>query len=105
MQVSQEENSLQGVMPSYEEILSSPNLCLVYYLMSSYLYYYEGNQVFTDAQFDELCRVLVKRWKEVTHPHKHLTTLEDLKAGTGFSIKYPSRVQNAALHWFMKGSN
>ena len=78
----------------------TPNLLYVRYLMSSYLYYNSYPIIpYTDYQFDWLCKELLNRWDEVDHIHKYLTTEEDLKAGTGFAIKFPLIVQNCAIEW------
>jgi hypothetical protein len=71
------------------------NQKFVQYLLSSYLYYVEGRSVLTDSEFDAL-----DRWDEVDHRHKHLTSREDLEAGTGYAIQYPSIVIGAARHWY-----
>ncbi|MGC3025864.1 DNA ligase LigA-related protein [Burkholderia sp. DN3021] len=76
------------------------NQKFVQYLMSSYLYYEEGRSVLSDTEFDALCKELLERWDEITHRHKDLTTREDLEAGTGYAIKYPSIVVGAARHWW-----
>lgn len=76
------------------------NQKFVQYLMSSYLYYVEDAHVLTDTQFDELCKELLDRWDEITHPHKSLTTRDDLAAGTGYAIKYPLIVVGAARAWY-----
>jgi hypothetical protein len=76
------------------------NQKFVRYLLSSYLYYVEGRSILTDSEFDALCKELLERWDEVTHRHKHLTSREDLEAGTGYAIQYPSIVIGAARHWW-----
>jgi hypothetical protein len=76
------------------------NQKFVQYLLSSYLYYVEGRSIFADAEFDALCKELLDRWDEVSHRHKHLTSREDLEAGTGYAIQYPSIVIGAARHWW-----
>jgi hypothetical protein len=76
------------------------NQKFVQYLLSSYLYYVEGRSVLTDSEFDALCKELLDRWDEVDHRHKHLTSREDLEAGTGYAIQYPSIVIGAARHWW-----
>ncbi len=37
-------------------------------------------------------------WQQIDHIHKHLVTLDDLNAGSGFAISYPLRVENCAMH-------
>lgn len=93
----------------YEEITEnsletmSGNRMVALYLMSSYLYYQHNLHVFSDAVFDKLCVSLLKERAQLTHPHAHLITNEDLDAGTGFSIsedKYPLIVKHAAMQWY-----
>lgn len=81
---------------------SSPSLPSRFsiYLMSCYLYYEEDVHVLSDTQFDNLCKELLDHWDEFEHPHKHLITTEDLKAGTGYAIKYPLMVIGAARQWY-----
>lgn len=80
------------------------NQKFVRYLMSSYLYYEEHQTVLEDSEFDAICKELCDHWDEVTHPHKHLTTKEDLEAGTGYAIKYPSSVIGAARQWWYEAN-
>lgn len=68
---------------TFDQILTRPNLCLVYYLMSSFLYYKLDLSVLTDYEYDTLAMKLIEKWDEVDHPHKGLVNIEDLKAGTG----------------------
>jgi hypothetical protein len=82
-----------------DNLPTSPNLMLVWYLMSSYLYYECETPVLSDYEFDTLARKLIDSWEEVDHPHKRLITLDDLQAGTGYAIKYPLMVKNAAIQW------
>lgn len=75
------------------------NRLVPFYLMSSYLYYKEDKQVFTDKDFDKLAKRLLDNWDSVEHIHKHLLSKEDLQAGTGYAIQYSQRVINAAKNW------
>lgn len=86
------------------ELPDTPNGKLVVYLMSCYLYYVEDVHVLGDCQFDDLCEALLRDWDLVTHPHKNLTTREDLAAGTGYAIKYPKIVVGAARHWYRQST-
>jgi|TARA_R110000823_G_scaffold315253_1_gene446332 hypothetical protein len=70
------------------------------YLMASYLYYEENVNVIPDTEFDELCKYLLEHHDELTHPHKHLVTKDNLRAGTCLGIEYPSRVKGAAVQWY-----
>tara|TARA_R100000149_G_C5774278_1_gene73250 strand:+ start:264 stop:452 length:189 start_codon:yes stop_codon:yes gene_type:complete len=55
----------------------------------------------TDMDFDYLTHRLKEEYDNVDHPHKHLVTEDNLKAGTGFDIKYPSIVKGAS-HQILK---
>jgi len=80
--------------------LNNPNLALVYYLMSCYLYYYKHQNILTDDDFNKLCKYLYQNYDVINHQHKHLVTKEDLKASTGYSIKeYPIIVKVSAELW------
>ncbi len=68
-----------------------------YYLMFSYAYYQENESLIEDAEYDQICQDLITNWNDITHWHKPLLNLDSLKAGTGYDIKYPERVVNAAL--------
>ena len=68
-----------------------------YYLMFSYAYYQENESLIPDAEYDQICQDLITNWNDITHWHKPLLNLDSLKAGTGYDIKYPERVVNAAL--------
>jgi NAD-dependent DNA ligase len=78
----------------------TPNKMLAYYLMSCYLYYKHDLAVLSDSDFDELSRELLEHWDEVTHQHKHLVCIDDLKAGTGYAIQYTHMIENAAMQWY-----
>lgn len=68
------------------------------YLMTSFLYYQMNRSVITDTEFDRLCDDLREGWDDNDHPHKRLIGVHDLEATTGFAIRYPLRVRNAALY-------
>lgn len=76
------------------------NQLVTHYLMSCYLYYELDKQVYTDDQFDQLAKRLLRQWDNVQHMHKHLITKGDLEAGTGYAIKYPERVKGGARAWY-----
>lgn len=66
------------------------------YMMNSYLYYVLNRTVITDHDYDKLCKILLRGWRTAKHQHKHLVTMSDLSATTGFGIKYPGMVMGAA---------
>ena len=77
--------------------LTNKNMLVPYYLMFSYAYYKENESLVPDAEYDQICQDLITNWNDITHWHKRLLNLDSLKAGTGYDIKYPERVVNAAL--------
>lgn len=81
------------------------NLTRLYqvFLVASYLYYVRDESPIPDSVFDEVCRYLLDGWNDFDHPHKHLISKSDLKAGTGFAIKFPMRVVQAGEQWIADG--
>jgi len=77
--------------------LTNKNMLVPYYLMFSYAYYKENESLIEDTEYDQICQDLITNWNDITHWHKRLLNLESLKAGTGYDIRYPERVVNAAL--------
>ena len=77
--------------------LTNPNMLVPYYLMYSYAYYKENESLVDDTEYDQICQDLITNWDNITHWHKPLLSLESLKAGTGYDIKYPNRVVAAAI--------
>ena len=78
----------------------SPNRCVAFYMMSSYLYYEKDKQVLTDSMFDNICKKILKTWDTIDHPHKELIDKESLEAGTGYYIKYTNMIKHAAESWY-----
>ena len=65
------------------------------YLMASYAYYYVFDPIMTDSEFDMLGRYLLESIDDLPdHPHKHLITKDDLRAGT-YLGDYPNIVMQA----------
>lgn len=82
--------------------ISSPGAKLQKYLMASYLYYVRFQSVMPDAEYDLLAKDLLEAWDNFEHYHKHLVTIEDLRAGTLFRLKdkdYPEIVKQGAEIW------
>lgn len=73
-----------------------PNLLVPHYLIHSYLYYELDKAVISDTLYEELCIALDRQWDQVVHHHKRLIDRSSLAAGTGYYLKYPVRVQQAA---------
>lgn len=76
--------------------------CFSNYMVASYLYYVLDESMFSDCDYDLLCKRLADEWDSFEHQHKHFVTKEDMEAGSGFAIptlKYPLIVRQAALAW------
>ena len=69
-----------------------PNQYPAYYLMMAYCYYDLDNPIASDAAFDKLSKLFKEKYDEITHPHKHLVTIDMLDAGT-YIGKYPEMVK------------
>jgi NAD-dependent DNA ligase len=65
--------------------------------MYSYLYYEKDISLIPDTEYDIICKRLYNEWDKVEHFHKHIVNKEALIAGTGYQLKYPERVKNAAI--------
>ena len=70
------------------------------YLMSCYLYYELDLNVFTDDEFNSICKRLVYEFSNITHPHKHLLDIDELTASTGYTLKYSKLIKHAAVSWY-----
>ena len=73
------------------------NMLIPYYLMFSYLYYEKNISLIDDAEFDAMCKTLLKKLDTLTHMHKHLVKKESLTAGTGYDIKYTNLIKDSAI--------
>ena len=86
----------------------SANKLVTLYLMSSYLYYIHDMHPIPDEVYDEICRQLLRKFKDIDHHHGHLITKEALKAGTAYHMReahYPIIVQTAAFALSDKGAH
>jgi len=70
------------------------NMSVPWYLMASYAYYVQDNPLLSDSQFDRLARKMLEHWDKIDHMHKHLISVDDLKAGT-YLGEYPKRIEGA----------
>tara|TARA_B110000090_G_scaffold215_1_gene198 strand:- start:295 stop:585 length:291 start_codon:yes stop_codon:yes gene_type:complete len=75
----------------------NPNMLVPYYLIHSYLYYEKDNPIVSDEEYDRICKMLYESYDTVKHCHKHLIDKETLLSGTGFHLKYNSRIRGAAI--------
>lgn len=67
------------------------------YLMTSYQYYMLNRSIITDHDYDRLCKELYQGWRNIRHQHKHLVDRQQLYAGTGYAIEYPTMVVGGAM--------
>lgn len=80
-------------------LFSTHKLC-VWYLCHSSLYYQYDNPCITDETFDSLCKELLKRLKqgeEVQEVFKEFISIDNLEAGSGYSIGFhhlPQMIQS-----------
>jgi hypothetical protein len=73
------------------------------YLMWAYAYYQEDDPLTSDWTFDRLAKWLLEHWDTLPpHPHKHLITKDDLRAGT-YLGPYPEIVK-ACVNQYRKGA-
>jgi len=75
----------------------NPNMLVPYYLIHSYLYYEKDNPIVSDEEYDRICKMLYESYDTVKHCHKHLIDKESLLSGTGYHLKYNSRIRGAAI--------
>jgi len=78
------------------------NQCLSIFMIASYLYYIRFHSIITDHEFDEISQKLLHNWDDVTHVHKHLVSVDDLRAGSLFNFgedDYPLIVRGSADMW------
>jgi len=70
------------------------------YLIHSYSYYILDRSLIEDNEYDNICKTLLMKFEELTHPHKYLLDKEALSAGSGFHLKeedYPLIVKTTAV--------
>lgn len=65
----------------------SANASVSWFLMASYAYYVLNQSIVTDDCYDGMAKDILASWGTLTHQHRHLISLEDLKAGTLFALK------------------
>ena len=73
------------------------NMMVPWYMLASYAYYVENNPILSDSFFDEMAKIMLDKWDEIEHYHKHHITKEDLEAGT-YLGEYPSRIPGSLWH-------
>ena len=71
------------------------NLYVPWYLMAAYAYYVEDDPIISDAVFDGMAKKMLEEWENITHQHKNLITVDDLRAGSLLLVDYPLRVIGA----------
>jgi len=72
------------------------------YLMSSYIYYEKDDNVLEDHEFNLVCKRLYNNFDNITHMHKYLLSKEELKASTGYTLKYTNLIKQSAMIWLQK---
>ena len=81
-----------------------PNAAIPWWLMASYLYYHHDVSLLSDGLYDQLAKAMLEAWDELEHRHKHLITIDDLKAGSLYRLKledYPGMTKGGARHLVM----
>lgn len=80
-------------------IAKNPSMAVPWLLMAAYAYYHQDDPILSDGAYDALADVVVERWSEITHWHKHLLRREELlMASTLYWLAeadYPRRVVGA----------
>lgn len=79
----------------WSAVEDNPNLSVPWYLMASYAYYVEDDPFLPDAAFDMLAELMIEHWDQIEHRHKHMITLDDLRAGTLLRRDFPEIVKGA----------
>ncbi|GAB5503438.1 DNA ligase LigA-related protein [Pyruvatibacter sp.] len=83
-----------------EIIQSKPHMLVPWYLMASYLYYWEDISLLSDSLYDRLCKQLLDQWDSIEHRHKGLIDRESLASGTGYALlrgDYPEMTKSCAI--------
>lgn len=76
--------------------------CLQCFLMCAYQYYHRYTSLISDSDFDALGKRLLAHWDDFEHMHKHLVSLDDLRAGTLYALSekdYPRMIVHASEDW------
>jgi NAD-dependent DNA ligase len=73
------------------------NLMVPWYLMAAWAYYKEDDPILSDHFFDSMANIMLNKWDDIEHSHKHLLRPTDLMAGT-YLGQYPNRVKDALAH-------
>ena len=79
----------------------APMSIVPWWLMASYTYYIHDMSLLSDGLYDEMAKSMLARWDEITHMHKHLIQVSDLRAGSLHRLKageYPTMTKGAAAH-------
>jgi hypothetical protein len=87
-----EETNLDKVC--IDSIDTNINMAVPWYLMAAYSYYVLDDPILSDSRFDRMAKLMLERWDEINHMHKHLIAKSDLEAGT-YLGEYPSRIEGA----------
>jgi hypothetical protein len=72
---------------------------VAWFLMASYVYYWENDAILSDDMYDQLCSWLKANLDRLQHPHKHLVSTDMFDIGSAYGLKeheYPLQVKSAA---------
>jgi len=80
--------------------LANVNELVPYYFMSCYLYYSLDLNVFTDHEFNYICKRILADYDIVEHANKKHLDKGELSASTGYTLKYSLLMKHAAVDWY-----
>ena len=78
-----------------EVVTRDANMLIAHYLIACHAYYVDDAPLISDQLFDEITKRLISEYENLTHTHKHHVSMDDLIAGTGYALTYPSIVKGA----------
>lgn len=76
-------------------IEKNQNMLVPWYLLASYAYYVLDSPLISDECYDNIVKMILKKWIFIDHYHKHFLDYDSLKAGT-FLGAYPTIVIDTA---------
>ena len=74
------------------------NVVVPWYLMLSYGYYCLDESIVSDTFFDNMAKIFLENYDNITHRHRNLVSKDDLKAGTLYHMRendYPLVVRSS----------
>mgnify|MGYP001041508425 CR=1 FL=1 len=84
--------------PSYLNInnIKSPDQCLRWWLVHSYLYYIEGTSLLDDNDWNTLGSWLKSSFNATTHAHRALVDIECVESTAFYIREYPNQIKYCA---------